>query len=241
MENGVRGAYAALESDRRVGSCHSCIKGGTVSPLGSVLVRDEVRLVSTPFLPLTAADKQTHSSSAPVRMRANLMLLAVVAACFSTVHAQHFQRLGTCPTLGCILPPDQQDFLPGQEFDIRFEVHAPVNGSEANGGEPDEDFNVTIAKGSNGTATSVAEFFDLEEPEGSYSPCLSSPGAACLGVSTKRSESHHESKFTQYMAPAYGIELQNYPLGVNGLVPQLRLCSNMLRIFMPGAVVLTNI
>lgn len=101
-------------------------------------------------------------------MRANLGLLAIAAASFTGVHAQYFQRLGTCPTLGCILPPDQQDFLPGQEFDIRFEVHAPVNGSEANGGEPDQDFTVTIAKGSNGTATSVAEYFDLEEPEGQY-------------------------------------------------------------------------
>lgn len=107
-------------------------------------------------------------------MRANLELLAIAAASFPAVHAQYFQRLGTCPTLGCILPPDQQDFLPGQEFDIRFEVHAPVNGSEANGGEPDQDFTVSIAKGSNGTATSVAEFFDLEEPEGAYS-CLLSP------------------------------------------------------------------
>lgn len=101
-------------------------------------------------------------------MRANLKLLAVAAASFPAVSAQYFQRLGTCPTLGCIIPPDQQDFLPGQEFDIRFEVHAPVNGSEANGGEPDEDFTVTIAKGSNGTATSIAEFFDLEEPERQY-------------------------------------------------------------------------
>ncbi|KAI7785493.1 alkaline phosphatase [Diaporthe eres] len=97
-------------------------------------------------------------------MRANLELLAIAAASLPAVHAQYFQRLGTCPTLGCILPPDQQDFLPGQEFDIRFEVHAPVNGSEANGGEPDQDFTVTIAKGSNGTATSVAEYFELEEP-----------------------------------------------------------------------------
>lgn len=99
-------------------------------------------------------------------MRANLKALAIAAASVPAVYAQYFQRLGTCPTLGCILPPDQQDFLPGQEFDIRFEVHAPVNGSEANGGEPDQDFTVSIAKGSNGTATSIAEFFDLEEPEG---------------------------------------------------------------------------
>lgn len=116
-------------------------------------------------------------------MRANLGLLAIAAASFPAVHAQYFQRLGTCPTLGCILPPDQQDFLPGQEFDIRFEVHAPVNGSEANGGEPDQDFTVTIAKGSNGTVTSVAEFFDLEEPEGQYFQYSCSPDqviSACL-------------------------------------------------------------
>ena len=60
---------------------------------------------------------------------------AVIAAGFATaVSAQTFQRLGTCPTLGCILPPDAQDFLAGQYFDIRLEVHAPVNGSEATDG-----------------------------------------------------------------------------------------------------------
>jgi hypothetical protein len=113
-------------------------------------------------------------------MRANLKLLAIAAASFPAVYAQHFQRLGTCPTLGCILPPDQQDFLPGQEFDIRFEVHAPVNGSEANGAEPDTDFTVSIAKGSNGTATSIAEFFDLEEPEGQYFQCSFPLPSGCL-------------------------------------------------------------
>lgn len=95
-------------------------------------------------------------------------LLALVVFFFSSASAQFFQRLGTCPTLGCILPPDQQDFLPGQEFDIRFEVHAPVNGTEAfNGGVPDESFTVTIAKTNNGTGApqTVAEFFGVAEPE----------------------------------------------------------------------------
>lgn len=129
-----------------------------------------VRLVPIPFSALTRrrTTRSKRPQPQPFRMRANLGLLAIAAASFPAVNAQYFQRLGTCPTLGCILPPDQQDFLPGQEFDIRFEVHAPVNGSEANGGEPDKDFTVTIAKGSNGTATSVAEYFDLEEPEGQY-------------------------------------------------------------------------
>jgi polysaccharide deacetylase 2 family uncharacterized protein YibQ len=56
------------------------------------------------------------------------------------------------------------DFLPGQQFDIRFEVHAPVNGSEAfNGGVPDERFTATIAK-EGGAAKSIAEYFKLTEP-----------------------------------------------------------------------------
>lgn len=93
---------------------------------------------------------------------------ALVATLLTTASAQHFQRLGTCPTLGCILPPDQQDFLPGQEFDIRFEVHAPVNGTEAfNNGVPDDAFTVSIAKldNSTGAPQTVAAFFGLEEPE----------------------------------------------------------------------------
>ena len=88
---------------------------------------------------------------------------AFVAA-VSLASAQTFQRLGTCPTLGCILPPDQQDFLAGQYFDIRLEVHAPVNGSEATNGEPDEDFTFTIGK-LGGEAKPAAEFFGLDEPE----------------------------------------------------------------------------
>lgn len=104
----------------------------------------------------------TRLAPATAAVAAYLLLVDVASA-------QTFQRLGTCPTLGCILPPDQQDFLPGQVFDIRFEVHAPVNGSEAfNDGVPDEAFTVTIAKSSSAesTSSSVAEFFGLdEEPE----------------------------------------------------------------------------
>lgn len=89
----------------------------------------------------------------------------VAASLLSAASAQYYQRLGTCPTLGCVLPPDQQDFLPGQYFDLRLEVHAPVNGSEAyNDGVPDEDFTVTITK-EGGEAKSIAEYFSVEEPE----------------------------------------------------------------------------
>jgi len=96
---------------------------------------------------------------------AKLILVAALAASISAVAAQTFQRLGTCPTLGCILPPDQQDFLPGQQFDIRFEVHAPVNGSEdnGNGGVPDEKFTVTIQK-EGASPQTIGAFFEMEEP-----------------------------------------------------------------------------
>lgn len=93
---------------------------------------------------------------------------AAVAVCLAAsipaVSGQTFQRLGTCPTLGCVLPPDQQDFLPGQQFDIRFEVHAPKNGTEAfNNGIPDDKFSATIAK-NDGPPKSIAAFFDVPEP-----------------------------------------------------------------------------
>ncbi|PNY26023.1 Alkaline phosphatase H [Tolypocladium capitatum] len=98
-------------------------------------------------------------------MLAKLNLAALVAASLSAVSAQTYQRLGTCPTLGCLLPPDQSDFLPGQLFDLRVEVHAPVNGSEAaHNGRPDEKFKVTIAKG-NDSPQDLAEAFGVEEPE----------------------------------------------------------------------------
>jgi len=56
--------------------------------------------------------------------------LAAATTFVALVSAQTFQRLGGCPDLGCVFPPDQADFLAGQYFDIRVEVHAPVNGSE---------------------------------------------------------------------------------------------------------------
>ncbi|KIX09312.1 uncharacterized protein Z518_00391 [Rhinocladiella mackenziei CBS 650.93] len=79
--------------------------------------------------------------------------------------AQTYQRLGSCPRLGCILPPDQADFLPGQFFDIRVEVHAPVNGSEVVPGytTPDTDFSLTIEREGR-RARPVAAFFDIPEP-----------------------------------------------------------------------------
>ncbi|KAF4216393.1 hypothetical protein CNMCM8980_005302 [Aspergillus fumigatiaffinis] len=87
--------------------------------------------------------------------------VSLLASC---AHAQTFQRLGGCPTLGCVFPPDQADFLPGQYFDIRLEVHSPVNGSEARAGVPDPDFKFTIAKKGK-KPVPVTKYFDIEEPE----------------------------------------------------------------------------
>ncbi|KAH9868139.1 hypothetical protein J1614_007211 [Plenodomus biglobosus] len=89
---------------------------------------------------------------------------AVVAAALllGSVSAQTFRRLGTCPTLGCVFPPDQADFLAGQFFDIRLEVHQPVNGSEAIGLPLDEDFTFTVGK-SGEVAKPVMEYFSLPE------------------------------------------------------------------------------
>lgn len=89
---------------------------------------------------------------------------AIAAALLSIAHAQTFQRLGTCPTLGCILPPDQQDFLAGQYFDIRLEVQAPVNASVATDGVPDENFTFTIGKLGE-EARPASEYFEVDEPE----------------------------------------------------------------------------
>ncbi|OBT43127.1 hypothetical protein VE00_07677 [Pseudogymnoascus sp. WSF 3629] len=86
------------------------------------------------------------------------------AATFATLaSAQTFQRLGACPDLGCVFPPDQADFLAGQYFDIRVEVHAPVNGSEANGGIPDKRFSLAIQK-KGGASQPVSKFFSITEP-----------------------------------------------------------------------------
>ncbi|KAL9012691.1 MAG: hypothetical protein Q9173_002557 [Seirophora scorigena] len=82
----------------------------------------------------------------------------------SVLNAQTFQRLGTCPTLGCVFPPDQTDFLAGQLFDIRVEVHAPVNGSEATGNpNPDTNFAFTIARQGR-RPQSASSYFKIEEP-----------------------------------------------------------------------------
>lgn len=107
---------------------------------------------------LSVFSRKMYFSSSPLGVALASTFLAAVT------QAQTYQRFGTCPTLGCVIPPDQQDFLAGQYFDIRVEVHAPVNGSEATNGVPDEDFTLTIGKAGARAAT-VSEYFESEEPE----------------------------------------------------------------------------
>jgi hypothetical protein len=59
--------------------------------------------------------------------------------------------------------PHRADFLAGQYFDIRLEVHAPVNGSEATGKAPDTAFSLTIAH-EKGAPQNATTFFKVNEP-----------------------------------------------------------------------------
>jgi hypothetical protein len=56
------------------------------------------------------------------------------------------------------------DFLAGQYFDIRLEVHQPRNGSEFIGLPLDEQFTFTLGKKGE-ESQPVTEFFNLEEPK----------------------------------------------------------------------------
>lgn len=88
-------------------------------------------------------------------------LLALFTA-LDAVSAQRYRRLGSCPTLGCVFPPDQSDFYPGQLFDIRLEVHAPENGREAsNGGVSDEKLSFCIRQ-RKGACVDVSKFFKIQ-------------------------------------------------------------------------------
>ncbi|KJA26321.1 hypothetical protein HYPSUDRAFT_133133 [Hypholoma sublateritium FD-334 SS-4] len=92
-------------------------------------------------------------------IRTSVYLVGLIGA--SLVSAQTFQRLGTCPTLGCIFPPDQTDFLAGQLFDIRLEIHAPLNGTEAsNNGVPNETFSLCIQRGKE-ACSDVTKYFKI--------------------------------------------------------------------------------
>lgn len=95
--------------------------------------------------------------------RSTTIATALLLGAATLASAQTYQRLGTCPKLGCVFPPDQTEFLAGQLFDIRLEVHAPVNGSEATNGVRDEKFTFCI-QGGNGPCEDATKFFKTKEP-----------------------------------------------------------------------------
>ncbi|KAK1923210.1 alkaline phosphatase [Papiliotrema laurentii] len=95
------------------------------------------------------------------------MLVKAIAAValLTSASAQTFRRTAACPTLGCLFPPDQTDFIAGQSFDIRVEVQAPVNGSEAyNGGQVNPNFSLQIG-GQGADLVDVTTFFGIEDPK----------------------------------------------------------------------------
>ncbi|PQE26577.1 alkaline phosphatase protein [Rutstroemia sp. NJR-2017a BBW] len=88
----------------------------------------------------------------------SVSVIVFAASSIALTAAQTFQRLGGCPSqwfslnYPALLTPPQSS-----------RVHAPVNGSEANGGVPDPNFSLTITKGG-GAAQSAASFFKIAEP-----------------------------------------------------------------------------
>ncbi|GAA5888058.1 hypothetical protein JCM6882_000266 [Rhodosporidiobolus microsporus] len=95
-----------------------------------------------------------------------LKVAAAAVACASCASAQSFRRAAACPSLGCVYPPDQTELLAGQVFDIRVEVQAPVNGTQAyNGGVPAEDFALYIRGKGAAEMQELSQFYQIEQPE----------------------------------------------------------------------------
>jgi hypothetical protein len=66
-----------------------------------------------------------------------------------------------------------------ETFDIRVEVQAPVNGSEAyNGGTPSSEFSVVIA-GDGAEPVDITQFFQLEDPKGKIPPISDTGHCVC--------------------------------------------------------------
>lgn len=97
-------------------------------------------------------------------MAPSLLSLSASAALLGFASSQTYQRLGGCPTLGCVFPPDQVDFLPGQFFDIRLETHAPQNGTQVMQGylQPDTAFTFNIAR-EGSSPVPATTFFNIQD------------------------------------------------------------------------------
>ncbi|KAF9318426.1 hypothetical protein BG003_011250 [Podila horticola] len=53
-----------------------------------------------------------------------LSLATAISAVAALDKPGQFRRLGACPDMGCVFPPDQARFIAGSKFDVRVEVHA---------------------------------------------------------------------------------------------------------------------
>ncbi|KAG0346381.1 hypothetical protein BG004_001845 [Podila humilis] len=65
---------------------------------------------------------------------------AVTAAAAGIDLPGQFRRLGACPGMGCVFPPDRARFVAGSKFDVRVEVHAEHNA------QPDSNYSLSIQK-----------------------------------------------------------------------------------------------
>ncbi|KAG0340598.1 hypothetical protein BG000_011640 [Podila horticola] len=76
------------------------------------------------------------------RIAATLLLsLAAVVASAGLDKPGQFRRLGACPDMGCIFPPDRAHFIAGAKFDVRVEVQ-----SEGSNASPDPSYTLQIQK-----------------------------------------------------------------------------------------------
>ncbi|KAG0326704.1 hypothetical protein BG000_001264 [Podila horticola] len=77
-------------------------------------------------------------------VKAFTFALVTIATAIATVSAAdpvgQFKRLGACPDLGCVFPPDSAEFIAGSFFDVRVEVHAE------NDAKPNTNYSLTIQK-----------------------------------------------------------------------------------------------
>lgn len=92
------------------------------------------------------------------------MLAPIALALLVGANAQTFRRAAACPGLVCLWPPSTSEFIASQTFDIRAEVHAPVNGSEAYAnGVVDKEFTIYIG-GEGAELVPISQFFNVPEP-----------------------------------------------------------------------------
>ncbi|GAA6023709.1 hypothetical protein JCM10207_008758, partial [Rhodosporidiobolus poonsookiae] len=93
-------------------------------------------------------------------------LASAVVACASCASAQTYRRAAACPSLGCVYPPDQTEFIAGQVFDIRVEVQAPANGTQPfNNGVPNEDFALYIRGKGAPEMQEISQFYGIADPK----------------------------------------------------------------------------